>query len=322
MKDRYDVLVVGGGPGGAVAAETAAARGLSVCLVEKRPAIGTPVRCAEGIGREALAEFIAPDPAWIAAEIKEASVVAPDGTELVLNAKLAGNKVGCVLERKIFDRELVRRAAEAGADIAVKTTATAPVMEDGAARGAHLTGDVPQVGADVVIAADGVESRFARMCGIDTTVPASEMMTCAQYLMTGIDIAPGRTVFTVGNDIAPQGYLWIFPKGDRTANVGIGISGKKSGSRPPAKGLPRPVCPFAFPLRQVHRVHCRRCPGLPPPSGHNGRRAYDRWGCGKGRGPVYRGRDLQCDVYRQACRGGLHPTASQRRYLRQSAGRI
>jgi digeranylgeranylglycerophospholipid reductase len=230
MKDRYDVLVVGGGPGGAVAAETAAARGLSVCLVEKRPAIGTPVRCAEGIGREALAEFIAPDPAWIAAEIKEASVVAPDGTELVLNAKLAGNKVGCVLERKIFDRELVRRAAEAGADIAVKTTATAPVMEDGAARGAHLTGDVPQVGADVVIAADGVESRFARMCGIDTTVPASEMMTCAQYLMTGIDIAPGRTVFTVGNDIAPQGYLWIFPKGDRTANVGIGISGKKSGS--------------------------------------------------------------------------------------------
>jgi len=103
------------------------------------PRSGVP----RGIGREALAEFIAPDPAWIAAEIKEASVVAPDGTELVLNAKLAGNKVGCVLERKIFDRELVRRAAEAGADIAVKTTATGPVMEDGAVRGAHLTGDDP-----------------------------------------------------------------------------------------------------------------------------------------------------------------------------------
>ncbi|HNX16744.1 MAG TPA: NAD(P)/FAD-dependent oxidoreductase [Methanoregula sp.] len=229
MKSRYDVLVVGGGPGGAVAAETAAKAGLSVCLAEKRPAIGTPVRCAEGIGRDVLSEFIEPDPAWISADITEASVVAPDGTELVFDSKAAGNKVGYVLERKIFDRALVKKAAEAGADIAVKTTATKPVIENGRVRGAYLTGAVPEVHADVVIAADGVESRFARMCGIDTSVPASDMMTCVQALMTGIDIAPGRTVFNVGNTIAPQGYLWIFPKGNRTANVGIGISGKKCG---------------------------------------------------------------------------------------------
>ncbi|MBO5367206.1 FAD-dependent oxidoreductase, partial [Methanocorpusculum sp.] len=44
MKDSYDVLVVGGGPGGAVAAKTAADEGLSVLLIEKRPAIGVPVR--------------------------------------------------------------------------------------------------------------------------------------------------------------------------------------------------------------------------------------------------------------------------------------
>ena len=59
MKSKYEVLVVGGGPAGALAARTAAEKGLSVCLVEKRPAIGAPVRCAEGIGKEALAEFIA-----------------------------------------------------------------------------------------------------------------------------------------------------------------------------------------------------------------------------------------------------------------------
>ena len=49
MKSNYDVLVIGGGPGGALAAKTAAENGLSVCLIEKRPAIGVPVRCAEGI---------------------------------------------------------------------------------------------------------------------------------------------------------------------------------------------------------------------------------------------------------------------------------
>ncbi|MCJ7794516.1 MAG: FAD-dependent oxidoreductase, partial [Methanoregulaceae archaeon] len=61
MKKRYDLLVIGGGPAGAIAARTAAKKGLSVCLVEKRPAIGAPVRCAEGIGQAVLAEFIEPD---------------------------------------------------------------------------------------------------------------------------------------------------------------------------------------------------------------------------------------------------------------------
>ena len=235
MKSRYDVLVIGGGPGGAIAARTAAQAGLSVLLIEKRPAIGSPVRCAEGIGKEVLKDFIDPDPRWIAADITEASVVAPDGTELVLDPQIGGSHVGYILERKIFDRALVTSAAEAGADIAVKTTATGPLMENDKVSGAILTGGVHKISADIVIAADGVESRFARMCGIDTTVPPGEMMSCAQYLVTDIDIVPGRAVFTVGNSIAPQGYLWIFPKGERRANVGIGISGRKSGEGHRAK---------------------------------------------------------------------------------------
>jgi len=231
MKSRYDVLVVGGGPGGAVAARTAAEIGLSVCLVEKRPAIGAPVRCAEGIGKEALAEFVKPDPRWISAELKGADIVAPDGTTMKLASEQAGSKVGYILDRKFFDRELVWQAAEAGADVAVKTRASAPILAGGAVKGAVLEfcGETRRINADIVIAADGVESKFSRWCGIDTTVPMREIMTSAQYLMTDIDIDPYTTVFLLGNEVAPEGYLWIFPKGNRTANVGIGISGKKSG---------------------------------------------------------------------------------------------
>jgi len=232
MKSRYDVLVIGGGPAGAIAAGTAAKAGLSACMVEKRPAIGAPVRCAEGLGTEALAEFTAPDPCFISAELRGAGIVAPDGSSLQLNTQMAGSKVGYILDRKVFDRELVWRAAETGADVAVKTRASAPILENGAVKGAVLQhcGQTMRVEADVVIAADGVESKFPRWCGIDTTVPVREIMTCAQYLMTDIDIDPTLTVFYVGNEIAPQGYLWIFPKGDRSANVGVGISGLKSGS--------------------------------------------------------------------------------------------
>ncbi len=237
MKSKYDVLVIGGGPAGALAARTAVEKGLSALLVEKRPAIGTPVRCAEGLGKEALAEFMEPDDRWISAEMTGAGIVAPDGFFMKLESAMSGSKVGYILDRKVFDRELVWKAADAGADICVKTRASAPILVDGAVKGARIEycGQVSNVKADVVIAADGVESKFSRWCGIDTTVPAREIMSGMQYVMTDIDIDPHATIFYLGNEVAPEGYLWVFPKGDRAANVGIGISGKKSGEGHRAK---------------------------------------------------------------------------------------
>jgi digeranylgeranylglycerophospholipid reductase len=237
MKNKYDVLVIGGGPAGALAAKTAVGKGLSACIVEKRPAIGAPVRCAEGIGKEALQEFIDPDPRWISAEMTGAGIIAPDGFFMKLESAMAGSKVGYVLDRKFFDRELVWKAAEAGADVAVKSRACAPIRENGFVRGAKIDfcGKITDVRAEVVIAADGVESKFSKWCGIDTTVPVREIMSSVQYVMTDIDIDPHATIFYLGNEVAPEGYLWIFPKGNRTANVGIGISGKKSGEGHRAK---------------------------------------------------------------------------------------
>jgi len=237
MRSKYDVLVIGGGPAGALAAKTAAEKGLSVCLIEKRPAIGAPVRCAEGIGKEALAEFIDPDPRWISAEMSGAGIVAPDGFEMTLASSMAGGKVGYILDRKVFDRELVWRAADAGADVYVKTRASAPIIHDGRLKGAQLEccGNVSKVMADVIIAADGVESKFGKWYGIDTTVPIREIMSSVQYVMTDIDINPHATIFYLGNEVAPEGYLWVFPKGKRAANVGIGISGRKSGKGHRAK---------------------------------------------------------------------------------------
>jgi len=157
MKNKYDMLIVGGGPAGAIAARTAAEAGNSVCLIEKRPAIGTPIRCAEGISKDILEEFVKPDRRWISADIERARIIAPNGTTVRLEQNELGNAVGYILDRKVFDRELVWQAAEAGADVLVKTRATAPIMKNGVVQGAKVVsvGTPAEIRADVVLAADG-----------------------------------------------------------------------------------------------------------------------------------------------------------------------
>src|SRR5712692_4438026 len=93
-----DVLVVGAGPAGAVAAWEAkqAAPELDVLLIERDRAVGAPVRCAEGVGDAGLREFAAPEGAsWVARKITRVIFLAPDDTEV----KVAQRDVGWILDR-------------------------------------------------------------------------------------------------------------------------------------------------------------------------------------------------------------------------------
>jgi len=94
VRRRYDLVVVGAGPGGSMAAKTAAEAGLSVLLLEKRQEIGSPVRCAEGVGRDQLIAFIEPDPRCIAAEVNKAEITTIAGGE---KETLRARRKPCVL---------------------------------------------------------------------------------------------------------------------------------------------------------------------------------------------------------------------------------
>ncbi len=226
---RYDIIVVGAGPGGSSAALHAARNGAEVLLLEKRQEIGSPIRCAEGVGKKGLAGCgIKPDPKWIASEMKGAKLHSPSDVVVELSGELAGNEVGYVLERKIFDRELAMTAAEAGAEILMKTMATDLILDEGYAKLKVLTGgDKMELEADLIIAADGVESKTARWAGIDTTLKPSDVESCVQYLMAGVECEPDYTHFYIGPSYSPGGYIWVFPKGCSKANVGIGVQGSK-----------------------------------------------------------------------------------------------
>src|SRR5437762_13275767 len=111
-----DVLVVGAGPAGAVAARHAkqAARQLDVVLLERDRAVGSPVRCAEGVGHAGLREFADPDGAdWVSRRITDVIFQAPDDTEVVL----ADCGLGWILDRTRFDAHLAAEAAASGAQV-------------------------------------------------------------------------------------------------------------------------------------------------------------------------------------------------------------
>lgn len=230
-----DVLVVGAGPGGSIAAREAkrAAPELEVLLIERDAAAGTPVRCAEGVGDAGLREFADPTGAdWVSRRITRVIFVAPDDTEV----RVAERDIGWILDRTRFDARLAADAVAAGA-------AFAPGVE---AAGMHRHGDrwmvqlrrsAPGgrddlVGARVVIGADGVETMVGRWAGLDTRVPARDMESCAQYQLAGLDFDPAAIYLQFGERIAPGGYAWLFPKGDGVANVGLGVVALRAGGRP------------------------------------------------------------------------------------------
>ncbi len=221
---RYDLVVVGAGPGGATAAWQAAELGLSVLLVEKRQEIGSPVRCAEGVPAGALAEFLEPDPVWISARVDRAQIVAMADGKVVQRWQGSGG-AGYVLERRVFDRMLAERAAQAGGTVQVKTSVTGLIQEDGRVGGVVVEwqGRRFEVEASVVIAADGVESRVGAWAGLSPQLRLSDTMVCAQYLLAGIDWPADCLGYWIDEEVAPGGYAWVFPKGEGRANVGLGV---------------------------------------------------------------------------------------------------
>ena len=76
MNNFYDLVVVGAGPSGSIAANYAALQGVSVLLLEKDRDVGYPVRCGEAVNRKKVTEFIDPDPRWIATTINKFCFVA------------------------------------------------------------------------------------------------------------------------------------------------------------------------------------------------------------------------------------------------------
>lgn len=224
LEKEYDVIVVGAGPGGSFCARKLAEYGLKVVVFDRNAEIGVPKRCGEGFSKNAEKRLGIKFPDYCIAQVIDGAwIYAPNGKKVVIEGQ-----EGYILERKQSDKWLACEAANAGAKIFAKAKVYDVIKENDFVCGVKVNflGEDLEVRAKVVVAADGVESIVARKAGLNTTCSPALVDSGFQYEMSNIDLKdPHKIELYFGNEIAPRGYVWIFPKGEKRANVGVGIRG-------------------------------------------------------------------------------------------------
>jgi geranylgeranyl diphosphate/geranylgeranyl-bacteriochlorophyllide a reductase len=227
LETDYDVIVVGGGPAGAVAAEWLAKRGHSVLLADRE---GRVKPCGGAIPTKAIRDFAIAD-SEIKARIGAARIIAPSGKSI----DMAIGDIGYVgmVDRDTFDPYLRERAAAAGASRFTGTFKTLEYRADGAAIAtfeAKTAGhEQVHVSARAIIGADGAKSPVRRAAlGVDSTpkyVMAYHEVIEAPVRADGDRYHPARCDVIYEGSVSPDFYGWVFPHG-KQASIGCGTAHK------------------------------------------------------------------------------------------------
>jgi len=231
---HHDVLVIGGGPSGAAAAYWLAEAGHDVVVVEKKR-FPREKTCGDGLTPRAVAQL---EDMGLGARLASGhlryeglrSIAHGVTLELAWPEHPLYPSYGYVVRRRDLDEMVAEAAVKAGATLWQGAEATAPVLDGGLLRGAVVRrteeATTETLRARYVVVADGSNSRFGRMLGSarDRTYPLG--MAVRGYfasprhddpwIESHLDIRDKS-----GNSL--PGYGWIFPVGDGTINVGVGL---------------------------------------------------------------------------------------------------
>ncbi|MHC1567121.1 MAG: NAD(P)/FAD-dependent oxidoreductase [Candidatus Syntropharchaeia archaeon] len=237
---EYDVVVVGGGPSGALAAKYSAKGGAKTLIIEEHPEIGEPVQCAGLISKKALEECEIKPKGAICRSIRGAIIHSPSNT-----VEIDGKETKAyVVERKILDRLMVKEAIDSGADILLRCKFIS--MEDKGEKKilrVILDGKKERIKTRIIIGADGIKSRVAMFSGfgkVKKVLPGIQIEGICE-----IEDRDFVHIF-LGRDLAPGFFGWVIPTYGKIARVGL-CSDEK---------------PYFYLKKLAKRVSCRGCSDL------------------------------------------------------------
>jgi len=225
---QYDLLVVGAGCAGCMAASTASKLGLKVLLVDRKAesTIGDKV-CGDALGSHHLGslELSLPEGCFYSTS-PGIEVYSPDLKSVFRVEEESLKAVS--LNRHAFGQFLLKRAISAGAELVERFHVSSPIIEEGAVVGVKglCDDDTRSYGAKVVADCSGMAS-IVRMGipdeSLSTRFPKEDVMACYREIRR----VNGRLLdylrIYLDQEKTPGGYTWAFPLNDELVNVGLGI---------------------------------------------------------------------------------------------------
>ena len=240
--ERRDVLVVGGGPAGAAAGFWLAKAGHDVCVLERK-AFPRDKTCGDGLTPRAVHQLreMGLEPA-IAARHHRHDGLRAEAHGITLELPWPDHPVfpsyGYVVRRRDLDGMVAEQAAAAGAELRQSSEALRPLTRDGHVIGALVkdkaSGGTSEVHARYVVVADGSLSRFGRALGTARNKSYPQGIAIRGYFESPLSADPWIESCLDVHDRDGRslpGYGWIFPLGDGTINVGIGLLSTYKGYR-------------------------------------------------------------------------------------------
>ncbi len=240
---KYDVIVVGAGTAGCLAAKTAAEAGLDVGFVDRKPRekIGEKI-CGDAVGKHHFDTLGLKYPSGdeLRSRIEGIKVYSPN-MEAVY--QIEGKMLyGFIVNRLLFGQRLLRLAVDAGAELLDSTQVLEPILEDNAVTGV-LVRDIKRenksrLRSKVVVDASGflaiLRRKLPQEIGVDTEVSNEDVEACYREIrqLDGNGTNPDFCEIYLDQNTAPQGYYWIFPEGETRINVGLGLRMVKDFPRP------------------------------------------------------------------------------------------